>query len=114
MITGIAHINLTVPSGTLHLSDKFYGETLGLTSTPCPEHMRGRLSWFNIGKSGQQVHIAFGTNEPSDRHPCFKLESPEALMKLRGRIMEHHQLGDEAAPLEAPREGHDERNGMLP
>ena len=43
---------------------------------------------FDIGDSGQQVHIAFGQNEnlKSSRHPCFKIHSPDALLALRQRI----------------------------
>ena len=39
----------------------------------------------------KEVNIAFGTNEDqkSPRHPCFKLESPEALLKLQSRVWEH-------------------------
>jgi hypothetical protein len=54
-----------------------------------------------------QVHIAFGQNsEPkSSRHPCFKIESPEALLSLRQRIWDHHQRGDASAPREADKPG---------
>lgn len=61
---------------------------------------------FDIGDSGQQVHIAFGPAEPkSSRHPCFKIGSPEALLELRQRIWEHHQKGDDSAPQEADKPG---------
>ena len=65
---------------------------------------------FDIGDSGQQVHIAFdksdiGNNPKSSRHPCFKLESPQALLELRRKIWEHHQRGDEAAPQDADKPG---------
>ena len=61
---------------------------------------------FDIGDSGQQVHIAFGPNElKSSRHPCFKIESPEALLQLRQRIWEHHQRGGDSAPQEADKPG---------
>jgi hypothetical protein len=64
---------------------------------------RGR---FDIGSSGQQVHIAFGESGPkSSRHPCFKIESPEALLELRQRVWDHHKKGDEAAPQEADEPG---------
>ncbi|KAL2426771.1 hypothetical protein ABEF95_002124 [Exophiala dermatitidis] len=48
MITGLAHINLTVPEGTLSLANEFYGETLGLTPRPVPSLQRGTLAWFDI------------------------------------------------------------------
>ncbi len=64
-------------------------------------------SRFNIGDSGQQVHVAPGVNETktSDRHPCFKLQSQETLLELQRRIWDHHVQGGDAAPLEADRPG---------
>ncbi len=45
------------------------------------------------------VHIAFGPDEKkSSRHPCFKLSSGEALLKLRQRVWEHYERGGNAAP----------------
>ncbi|EXJ87380.1 hypothetical protein A1O3_04339 [Capronia epimyces CBS 606.96] len=85
MITGFAHINLTVPHGSLSAANEFYGNTLGLTPRPVPVLQQGTLAWFDIipkaahvqatvngdsnGDSNgvnpaptpyQQVHIAFG------------------------------------------------------
>lgn len=70
---------------------------------------------FDIGDSGQQVHIAFnvGAKEPkSARHPCFKVQSPEALLELRQRVWDHYQKGDEAAPQEADKPG-EENSGTF-
>ncbi|KAK7885194.1 hypothetical protein LTR67_010685 [Exophiala xenobiotica] len=109
MISGLAHVNLTVPSGTLEQANEFYGTTLGLTSRPVPELQRGTLAWFDIGTSSQEVHIAFGAatdfGPPSSRHPCFKLESPEKLIQLRQRIWDHFVRGGAAAPQAADRPG---------
>ncbi|EHY56499.1 hypothetical protein HRR83_002416 [Exophiala dermatitidis] len=127
MITGLAHINLTVPEGTLDLANEFYGETLGLTPRPVPSLQKGQLAWFDIipegghtnGEGGadhgaspyQQVHIAFGPakeflpENKSSRHPCFRLASPEALLQLRQRIWDHFVRGGAAAPREADEPG---------
>lgn len=106
MISSLAHINLLVPPGTLNHATTFYGNTLGLKPRAVPAHMKDNLAWFDIADSGQQVHIAFGTNETgSSRHPCFRIESPEALVQLRQRIWEHFEEGGEAAPMEADRPG---------
>jgi hypothetical protein len=110
MITGLHHINLVVPPSTLHLATEFYSTTLGLTPRPVPHLQRSTLAWFDIGTSGQQVHIAFGTPEDftthaSSRHPCFKISSVEDLDVLRRRIWEHFERGGEAAPREADRPG---------
>lgn len=45
MISGLAHVNLTVPQGTLSQADAFYGQTLGLTSREVPERQKGTLAW---------------------------------------------------------------------
>lgn len=107
MITGIAHVNLLVPPGTLEDANAFYGETLGFHRTPVPELQRATLAWFNITPEGtQQVHIAFGTNEPnSSRHPCFRVSSPEELLRLQQRIYDHHVRGGSSAPLMADKPG---------
>lgn len=46
MISGIAHINLTIPQGTLDQAEEFYGTTLGLTSAPVPELQKGTILWY--------------------------------------------------------------------
>lgn len=113
MITGIAHINLIIPEGTLPQANAFYADTLGLTPRPVPQLQKHRLAWFDIGTSGQQVHIAFGPNEvESKRHPCFQIESPEALLQLQKRIWAHYERKDEAAPKAADKPG-EENSGML-
>jgi hypothetical protein len=109
LITGIAHINLTIPPDTLHLANEFYGTTLGLSPRAVPHLQKGTLAWFDIADSGQQVHIAFGApsdfEKPSRRHPCFRLSSPTALLELRRRIWAHFERGGDAAPREADKPG---------
>ncbi|ETN39247.1 uncharacterized protein HMPREF1541_05470 [Cyphellophora europaea CBS 101466] len=105
-IVGLAHVNLIVPEGSLELANDFYGKTLGLTPREVPSLQRGTLAWFDIGTSGQQVHIAFGPDEvESRRHPCFKLPSAEALFELQSRIWEHFQAGGKSAPRQADQPG---------
>ncbi|RDL41633.1 Glyoxalase resistance protein dioxygenase [Venustampulla echinocandica] len=106
MITGIAHVNLTVPVGTLDQAEEFYGGTLGFTSIPVPALKKGSLAWFDITPGGQQIHIAFGANElKSSRHPCFKLDSPKGLLELQQRVWSHHVSGKSGAPAEADKPG---------
>jgi 4-hydroxyphenylpyruvate dioxygenase-like putative hemolysin len=45
MITGIHHVNLLVPEGTLDDATAFYGETLGLQPTPVPHLQIGKIAW---------------------------------------------------------------------
>ncbi|KAI9924276.1 hypothetical protein ASPWEDRAFT_42707 [Aspergillus wentii DTO 134E9] len=106
MISGIAHVNLLVPAGTLPEANKFYVETLGLIASPVPAAIKETTAWFNIGESGQQIHIAFGNNEhKSTRHPCLRVGSVDDLLKVQRRIYEHHLAGDSAAPQEADKPG---------
>jgi catechol 2,3-dioxygenase-like lactoylglutathione lyase family enzyme len=119
-ISGLAHVNLIVPEGSLDLATEFYGTTLGLIPREVPSAQRGTLAWFgavnhlvvvdlnadvtvDIGSSGQQVHIAFGPSEvESRRHPCFSVPSAEALLELQTKIWEHYQRRGQSAS--APRQ----------
>ncbi|KAK7908197.1 hypothetical protein PG985_015500 [Apiospora marii] len=112
LITGIAHINLTIPPGTLEHAKTFYGTTLGLTPRAVPAAQTETLAWFDIGASSsssgqQQVHISTAkhaedtTSASSSRHPCFAVGSPEALQALQERIVAHHQRGGTDAPMMA-------------
>ncbi|KAE8444963.1 hypothetical protein EG329_014090 [Mollisiaceae sp. DMI_Dod_QoI] len=109
MITGIAHVNITVPPGTLEHAAAFYAGTLGLTRAPVPALQRDTLAWFDITPGGQQIHVSSNPSPPNDpkasRHPCFKLESPEKLMELRERIWVHFEKKDEASPMQADKPG---------
>lgn len=112
MISGLAHVNMLVPPGTLEQANDFYGNTLGLKPRQVPERQKGTLAWFDIGDSGQQVHIAFGSNEErSSRHPCFRLENGEKLLELRQKVFDHYEKGGESAPREADKPG-TENSGM--
>ena len=44
-ITQIAHINLTVPRGTLETAAQFYADTLRLTRVPVPSAQTHELAW---------------------------------------------------------------------
>lgn len=46
MISGIAHINLSIPRDTLEQAEEFYGTTLGLTPSPVPEFQKGTILWY--------------------------------------------------------------------
>jgi catechol 2,3-dioxygenase-like lactoylglutathione lyase family enzyme len=109
MITGIHHINLVVPASSFPAATAFYGTTLGLTAVPVPQLQRDSLLWFDVGASGQQVHIAQGKAEdfaaPSSRHVCFKVESAALLVRLKEQVWRHFEAGGEGAPREADRPG---------
>jgi hypothetical protein len=119
LITGLAHINVTVPPSTLNAAGKFYGTTLGLTPRPVPAAQKDSLAWFDIGDSGQQVHVAFHRGEEvgdmatkSSRHPCFKVASPEKLFELQTRIYKHFVDKTDGAPVMCDVPG-DEHSGQF-
>lgn len=45
MITGISHINLLVPPGTLNDAYTFYVDILGLTAAPVPQLQKETTAW---------------------------------------------------------------------
>ncbi|KAK5659181.1 hypothetical protein OQA88_1271 [Cercophora sp. LCS_1] len=113
MITGLHHVNILVPPGTLPAANIFYGTTLGLSPRAVPQLQADSLAWFDISSSGQQLHVAFGrpdedftpTARAARRHPCFRVESPELLDKLQRRVWEHYERGGEGAPSECDKPG---------
>lgn len=61
---------------------------------------------FNIGSSGQQIHVTMGPTDPEHtRHPCFKLGSREELEDLKKNIHDHFARGGPAAPMAADKPG---------
>lgn len=48
MLTGIAHVNLTVPAGTLDQAAEFYANTLGMTRVEVPVLQRDTLAWYHL------------------------------------------------------------------
>lgn len=63
-------------------------------------------SRFNIGTSGQQIHVTCGPTDPKhSRHPCFKLPSRQDLEEIKRSIYEHHVRGGPAAPMAADKPG---------
>lgn len=88
-ITGIAHVNITVPPGTLEEAAVFYGSTLGFTRITVPVLQKDTLAWyllpfpispspslalpippnlmqrFDITPDGQQIHVSSASAEGS-------------------------------------------------
>jgi catechol 2,3-dioxygenase-like lactoylglutathione lyase family enzyme len=108
LILSIAHVNLSVPPGTLDQAKTFYTSTLGFTARPVPPAQVESVAWFDIASSGQQIHISYpegpakasDTNNPAaSRHPCFKLASRDALVAVQQRILNHIARGGPDAPM---------------
>jgi catechol 2,3-dioxygenase-like lactoylglutathione lyase family enzyme len=77
MITGIAHVNLTVPPGTLEQAAEFYGTTLGLTRVAVPVLQKDTLAWYCpfhfLLTSHAYTHTSFLS---AHIHPTFHHPSP--------------------------------------
>ena len=84
-ITGIAHVQLAMPSGAEDQARAFYGGLLGLRELPKPDSLAGRGGvWFACGP--QELHC--GVEEevtPSRRHPALLVDN---LAALRQRLDE--------------------------
>ncbi|KAK5942822.1 hypothetical protein PMZ80_005388 [Knufia obscura] len=108
LISGLHHVNIQVPPQTLHIASQFYAGTLGLTQTPAPDSMKAHLAWFDMGSSGQQIHITsqfhldqaqMKAQSESPRHLCFKILSEDKLDQLQERIWQLYKTGGESAPV---------------
>jgi catechol 2,3-dioxygenase-like lactoylglutathione lyase family enzyme len=75
-ITGIDHVQVSVPVGSEDAVRRFYCDVLGLTEVPKPEALAGRGGlWLTTGSA--MVH--FGTEDVADRaaskrHVAFLVE----------------------------------------
>ena len=65
MITGIAHVNLVVPPGTLDHAKDFYGRTLGFHPVSPPAIMQDVLAWWVNKRLIPIRGIAFTTGRTS-------------------------------------------------
>lgn len=88
-------------------ANEFYGDILGLSPRPVPALQKDSLAWFDIGTSGQQVHVACrGESEiESPRHPCFKIGSPQELLDLQNKIFQHYEKRTASSPRSADKPG---------
>jgi catechol 2,3-dioxygenase-like lactoylglutathione lyase family enzyme len=71
-ITGIDHVQLTVPRALELEALAFYRSVLGLAEIPKPEELRARGgAWFQVGAT--QFHIGVDPEgwPKSKRHVCF-------------------------------------------
>jgi len=123
LVDGVHHINFLVPPNTLHLAQAFYAGTLGMTRVPAPPSTKGLIGWFNIGNSGQQLHLdsreVIGPSQmkaqtESSRHPCFRVSSQEKLDLVQRRIREHYMKGGDGAPMDCDdlRLGNKDKSGL--
>ncbi|HEX4072887.1 MAG TPA: VOC family protein, partial [Planctomycetaceae bacterium] len=83
MITGIHHVQITVPNGEEEAAREFYCGTLQLAEVEKPDALKSRGGfWFAVGD--RQVHV--GTEEGVDRratkaHVAYAVDDIEAWRK---------------------------------
>ena len=119
-ISGLHHVNLLVPPNSLPLANSFYSGVLGFSTTPVPNSSKTHLAWFNVGNTGQQLHVTsehylsqaqLKAQAESPRHACFKIVSEEKLVQLQKAIYKLYEKGGEGAPVHCDEPG-DNNNGQ--
>ncbi|HSZ73248.1 MAG TPA: VOC family protein [Rhizomicrobium sp.] len=74
-ISGIDHVQISVPRALEAECLAFYRDVLGLTEIPKPEELRGRGgAWFDLGTIEFHVGIDPEGSPPSKRHVCFRVD----------------------------------------
>ena len=97
-ITGIDHVQMSVPRVLEADCLAFYRNVLGLTEIPKPEESRARGgAWFQVGAA--QFHIGVDP-EPfpkSKRHVCFlvpDLAEARAAVVAKGAVIEEEGMAE--------------------
>jgi hypothetical protein len=92
LISGIAHVNLTVPAGTLPLAQEFYGNTLGFKSVPVPALQRNTLAWYvQLSSAFSPPPISIPLTPQVRHHPRRPADPPLAPRQRPPRIPRLHQ-----------------------
>jgi catechol 2,3-dioxygenase-like lactoylglutathione lyase family enzyme len=92
VLTGIDHVQITVPRALEADCLHFYRAVLKLTEIPKPVDLRGRGgAWFQLG--AVQIHIGLEAepSPPSKRHVCFltgDLDSARSRFEAAGVAVE--------------------------
>lgn len=94
---GIDHVQLAAPKGSEPEARNFYGEILGLTEIPKPDHLAKKGGvWFELGK--KQVHIGIQLDffPAKKAHPAFEVRNINTIRKRLGeksiQVMEDEPL----------------------
>jgi catechol 2,3-dioxygenase-like lactoylglutathione lyase family enzyme len=80
MITGLDHIQISIPAGRLPEALAFYVDTLGFTRVQKPAELSPTGAWLTQG--GINVHLGEEKNFATDgrAHPAFCVRDVEALI----------------------------------
>jgi catechol 2,3-dioxygenase-like lactoylglutathione lyase family enzyme len=73
-VTGIDHVQLSIPPGGEAAARRFYGEVLGFAEVPKPEAMRARGGlWFQAGPVQLHLGIEEGMRASRKAHPALRV-----------------------------------------
>lgn len=90
MVTGLHHVNVTVPAELESAAKYFYGSVLGLPQVPKPASSRQSGAWYQIGEAQLHLSIEEENHAPlSSRHICFTVSDlAEAQNRFRAAGVE--------------------------
>src|SRR5437660_1822065 len=84
MVTGLHHVNVTVPPELEAATKEFYAGVLGLEQIPKPTASRQSGAWYQIGEVQMHLSVEDNNGEVSSRHVCFTVpDLAEAEKKFR-------------------------------
>ena len=81
MITGLDHIQISIPEGRVPDAVAFYVDVLGFTRVPKPAELSQTGAWLTA--SGVNIHLGERANftTDGDAHPAFTVSDLSALLK---------------------------------
>lgn len=75
-VTGLSHVNVTVPAHRENDARYFYETVLGLKQIEKPDGPRKHIgAWYDL--NGTQLHLSIEDgvdNDASDRHVCYQVQ----------------------------------------
>ena len=88
IVTGIDHVNVSVPEDLEGEVVGWYSDVLGLQAIPKPGGTRDRGRWFDLGNA--QLHLSVEEhNPPHGAHFCLVVEDFDSLLE-RLRSLGNH------------------------
>lgn len=85
-VTGLHHVQLAMPPGGEADAEKFYGDVLGITRVPKPDHLEIRGGcWFESDDVRIHLGVEDGFSPARKAHPALLVDD---LAGLRRRLEE--------------------------
>ncbi|HEX4727099.1 MAG TPA: VOC family protein [Jatrophihabitans sp.] len=94
MITGIDHVQVTIPAGSEDTARAFYRDLLAMTELAKPAALAGRGGcWFSAGSAVLHLGVEQPFSPARKAHPAFLVTELDALFDL---LASHGHLGTRA------------------